>query len=203
MKKEPVKRYILLSILFFSIGLNSQVLRTSDYLTPRAIPHRTLLFNLSEAGQSKPLEWGLDMAWLSQENILRGIAFMGNSNIDIIRSSFTPTDSLVNGDLKAAELTMLNNRLAMLSYFPLSTKIMLNCDHPTVHSWYLGRPDRWAQLINVTANVTERQVAKLRVWLHLTNLILDGDSIQDTMGNHSFCKYAMNCARIRSLMLFG
>jgi hypothetical protein len=39
----------------------------------------------------------------------------------------------------------------MLSYFPLSTKIMLNCDHPTVHSWYLGRPDRWAQLINVTA----------------------------------------------------
>lgn len=151
MKKKPVKRYILLSILFFSIGLNSQVLRTSDYLTPRAIPHRTLLFNLSEAGQSKPLEWGLDMAWLSQENILRGIAFMGNSNIDIIRSSFTPTDSLVNGDLKAAELTMLNNRLAMLSYFPLSTKIMLNCDHPTVHSWYLGRPDRWAQLINVTA----------------------------------------------------
>jgi hypothetical protein len=144
------KTLVFFILIPFFVPAISQIASISDYIVPQAVTHRTLLFKTTDKGISKPLEWGLDMAWLDEANIRRGIAFMGAGNVDIIRSSFTPTDSLVNGDLRPNELIMLNNRINMLSNFGPDTKVVLNCDHPSVHAWYLGNASRWAQLIDVT-----------------------------------------------------
>src|SRR5688572_28788844 len=51
---------------------------------------RTVLFNLSDPGVSKAIPtWGLDTAWLSTDNVRRGVIFMGQPQVDVIRFSFT------------------------------------------------------------------------------------------------------------------
>jgi len=127
----------------------------SDNLVAQPIPDRTVSFSVSDTGVSKPITWGLDLAWLSEANIRRGIAFMGADRVDVVRSSFTPTDSLVNGDLQAAELATLNERLTIIDLLGSNTKVVLNCDNPSVASWYSGNASRWAQLIDVTARLHE------------------------------------------------
>jgi hypothetical protein len=80
----------------------------------------------------------------------RGIAFMGADKVDIVRSSFTPTDSLLNGDLKSAQLATLNQRFAIMDLLGPNTVVMLNDDNPTVAPWFSGNASHWAQLIDVT-----------------------------------------------------
>lgn len=130
---------LLISVLFFSGNLLSQ-----------NISDRTLIFNVTDSGVYKPIIWGLDLAWLSEDNVKRGIAFMGADRVDVIRSSFTPTAPLVNGDLAATELGRLNQRLNIIKLTGANTKVVLNCDHPTVDAWFKGNAARWAQLIDVT-----------------------------------------------------
>jgi len=130
---------LLFSILFFSGSLLCQ-----------NISDRSLIFNVSDTGTYKPIIWGLDLAWLSEDNVRRGIAFMGADRVDVIRSSFTPTAPLVNGDLAATELGRLNQRLNIIKLTGANTKVVLNCDHPTVDAWFKGNAARWAQLIDVT-----------------------------------------------------
>ncbi|MGI6219500.1 MAG: LamG-like jellyroll fold domain-containing protein [Bacteroidaceae bacterium] len=111
---------------------------------------RTLSFSISDEGVAKPITWGLDLAWLSRDNIIRGMAFMGPENVDVVRSSFTPTSPLVDNELQADELATLNERLDIISLLPAETKVVLNCDHPSVSSWFVGNPVHWAELIDVT-----------------------------------------------------
>ncbi|MBN2612828.1 MAG: RICIN domain-containing protein [Bacteroidales bacterium] len=146
--------YLTLLILFVPvpIGLDAQTTSTSNYLAAQpVIPDRSIGYSVTDTGVYKPITWGLDLAWLSEGNIRRGIAFMGADRVDVVRSSFTPTDSLENGDLKSAELATLNQRLSIINtWLGPDTKVALNCDHPSVHPWYAGNAARWAQLIDVT-----------------------------------------------------
>jgi hypothetical protein len=130
---------------------------TADYLVAQPAADRNVFFDITAQGVSKPIIWGLDLAWLSRDNVVRGMAFMGADKVDIIRSSFTPTDSLINGNLKTTELGRLNQRLNIISLLPSKTAVMLNCDHPSVHTWYKGRPERWAQLIDVTTRLHQER----------------------------------------------
>jgi len=143
---------IVIPLLFGFVvtQINAQTTSASNNLIAQPIPDRTVSFCVSDTGVSKPITWGLDLAWLSEDNIRRGIAFMGADRVDLVRSSFTPTDSLINGELKTAQLATLNQRLSIISLLGSNTKVVLNCDNPTVHSWFKGNAAHWAQLIDVT-----------------------------------------------------
>ena len=147
-------KYLLSFFILFCIltrsNINAQTTSASNNLVAQPIPDRTVLFNLSDAGVAKPLIWGLDLAWLSEENVKRGVAFMGKDKVDLVRASFTPTAALVNNDLPASELATLNERLRIIASLGSNTQVVLNCDHPSVASWYVGNAPRWAQLIDVT-----------------------------------------------------
>ncbi len=137
--------------------INAQTTSTSSNLVAQPIPDRTVAYSVSDTGISKPIIWGLDLAWLSEGNIRRGIAFMGADRVDLVRSSFTPTDSLVGGELQANELAKLNERLDIIDLLGANTKVVLNCDHPTVDPWFAGNATHWAQLIDVTARHHEER----------------------------------------------
>jgi hypothetical protein len=126
------------------------VTSASYNLVAQPVSDRTLLFSVTDTGVPKPITWGLDLAWLSESNIRRGIAFMGADRVDIIRASFQPTYPLVNGDLQNAQLVDLNSRLSLIALTGTKTKVMLNCDHPSVDASYLGNAANWAQLMDVT-----------------------------------------------------
>lgn len=151
--KTIIRLFAFFILLFgFEIAqINAQTTSASNNLVAQPIPDRTISFSVSDSGVSKPITWGLDLAWLSESNVRRGIAFMGADRVDLIRSSFTPTAPLVNGALPATELGRLNQRLNIIGLLGANTKVVLNCDHPSVDPWYAGNAARWAQLIDVTA----------------------------------------------------
>ncbi|MGF7137731.1 LamG-like jellyroll fold domain-containing protein [Roseimarinus sediminis] len=128
----------------------------ADWLTALPVPDRSLSFSVSDSGEYKPIIWGLDLAWLSEGNIKRGMAFMGAERIDLIRSSFTPTAPLDDGQLQATELGRLNERLNIIALLGRPMQLVLNCDHPVVDPWFSGNAARWAQLIDVTAKLHEK-----------------------------------------------
>ncbi len=122
------------------------------------VADRTVYFNLSDEGVSKPITWGLDLAWLDEVNIRRGIAFMGKERVDVIRSSFMPTQPLV-GDtaLQGEALTNTNLRIQIIKkWLSDSTKVVLNSDHPGVDSYFYGNAEHWAALIDVTAKMHQK-----------------------------------------------
>lgn len=157
-------RITLLSLLFILIiaPLSAQntsefnePASTSDYLVAQPFADRTVTFDVAAAGESKPIIWGLDLAWRDANNLRRGLAFMGADILDVFRSSFMPTDPLV-GDtaLQGDALRYTNERLSIINqYLPSHTKIVLNCDHPSVHSSFKGNPQKWADLIEITTRM--------------------------------------------------
>jgi hypothetical protein len=155
-KSTFMRKGIILMVILFFFGIeinqiNAQSTSASNNLVAQPVPDRTVSFSVSDTGVSKPITWGLDLAWLDEGNIRRGIAFMGAERVDIVRSSFTPTDSLVDGELKAVELGRLNQRINIINtWLGSNTRVVLNSDHPSVDPWYVGNAAHWAQLIDVT-----------------------------------------------------
>ncbi|WP_114778603.1 LamG-like jellyroll fold domain-containing protein [Botryobacter ruber] len=150
------KNITLVMLLLFGFGttkINAQTTSTSSTIVAHPIPHRVVPFSLTAPGISKTISFGADLAWPDEQNFRRAIRFMGLNQVDIVRASFQPTYPLVNGqDLTQEQLNDLNWRLHLINtYVGPNTKLALNCDHPSVDPWYVGYPDRWEKLIQVSA----------------------------------------------------
>ncbi|MEO8253155.1 MAG: RICIN domain-containing protein [Flavobacterium sp.] len=155
MKKITISIVIL---LLFGFNSNAQISATAN-LIAQPIPDRTVSYKISASGLSKPIEWGLDLAWLSETNIRRGIAFMGADRVDVVRSSFMPTNPLLNGTtLQGDALTNTNLRINIIKqYLGTNTKVVINSDHPSVSSYFYQNAVNWAKLIDVTTKLHEAQ----------------------------------------------
>lgn len=149
-------------IIMFLFGFeitqtNAQIIDTSDSVTSASnnllaqpIPDRTVPYSVSDPGISKPIIWGLDTAWPNEENMRRGIAFMGADRVDLVRVSFQPTHPLIDGELQTEQVDWINFRLNLVDLTGPETKVVINSDHPSVDPWYDGSASRWAQLMDVT-----------------------------------------------------
>lgn len=144
------KRLLTNLVLLFGIGVFSIVAQSTYPIVALPVADRTVTFSVADTGVYKPIIWGLDLAWLSESNIRRGIAFMGADRVDVVRASFQPTLPLVNGDIQGTQITDLNARLSLIDLTGTKTKVVLNCDHPSVHSSYVGNAANWAALIDAT-----------------------------------------------------
>ncbi|MFB6320593.1 RICIN domain-containing protein [Saccharicrinis sp. FJH54] len=154
MNKTVFSILIVFLVFRFNYAVAQTISSASDNLTAQPLSDRNVVYDLSEDGVSKPITWGLDLAWLSDVNLRRGVAFMGAERVDVVRSSFMPTAPLVNGALQGEALTNTNLRMNLIeAYLGSNTKVVLNCDHPSVDSWYLGNAANWAALIDVTTKM--------------------------------------------------
>lgn len=150
-----MKKINTLIILLFGLKvyqINAQTTSASYNIKANPITDRTLLFDYKGAGISKPVEWGLDLAWLDENNIIKGTRFMDRENVSIVRSSFMPTQPLVNGtELQLEALINTDKRIDIIKRnFGNNIKVSLNCDHPSVNSYFYGSPVNWANLIEST-----------------------------------------------------
>ena len=148
----------ILILFFFGFKSNAQI-SASTNLIAQPIPDRTVSYKISAPGVSKPIEWGLDLAWLSETHIRRGIAFMGMDGVDVLRSSFQPTVPLLNGTtLQGEALRITNLRINTIKkYFGTNKKVVLNSDHPSVDPYFYGNATNWAKLIDETARLHQDQ----------------------------------------------
>lgn len=158
MKKSFTSVILLIFIAICVPQLSAQISSSSSNLVAQPIPDRTVYFNLSDTGIAMPITWGLDLAWLSETNIRRGISFMGKERVDIVRSSFIPTSPIHDGKLQGEALTNTNLRMNIIqNNFGTDMQVVLNCDHPSVDDSYAGNARNWAELIDVTTQLHQNR----------------------------------------------
>lgn len=133
---------------------------SSLFLAPTSGAETIVPFSLSSPGIQLPVRWGLDVAWLNEQNIRKGINFIGKENLSIARSSFQMNEPLVNDtELTTAQQAMLRNRTAAINLIGPNIDIVLNADQGDgssqyINSYYssnnIAKPDRWARLIDAS-----------------------------------------------------
>ena len=76
---------LTLSSFFACASAYAQPVSQASFL--RAVPKTdvTVPFRVLDEGIATPIEWGLDLAWLSEDNIRCGITYAGKDIIEIIR----------------------------------------------------------------------------------------------------------------------
>ena len=134
----------------------------------------TVLFDAASAGVKTPVVWGLDTAWPSEDNMRRGVTFIGKEQLGTGRVSFQPSDLVdEKGELSNAQKTALSNRLRLMAMSGVKD-IALNCDHEVLcdgedstEDWkkkaaqhrknYVGKPAEWVRLFKATVNYCRAQ----------------------------------------------
>ncbi|MBO7466340.1 MAG: RICIN domain-containing protein [Bacteroidaceae bacterium] len=114
----------------------------------------TLVYDITAKGESKPITWGMDVAWDSETNVRRGIAFIGSENIGLGRASFQSYYDLTDeGELCREQIRALESRLNHLGRIGKHIQVVLNSDPgdgSQVSTMYKGKPENWAKLIYQT-----------------------------------------------------
>ncbi|MBQ9559161.1 MAG: RICIN domain-containing protein [Bacteroidaceae bacterium] len=161
----------LCSLLGLSATMSAQVVSGASTLRAHAKPDVTIPFRYLDEGVETPIEWGLDLAWLSEENIRRGVNFAGKELIDIVRTSYMATESVEEGSLSSAQTAKIRQRSNIIKkHLKTGVGLNINCDHPSIAEWYneasagtAGRGARWAKVIDLTVKKYAEQ--------GLTNLV--------------------------------
>ena len=122
-----------------------------------------LPYRISDQGTKLPdITWGLDLAWISEGNMRRGLNFAGQELIEVVRLSFQPSSSVEGGTLSTAQKNALNERVR-IAKFAKNASINLNSDPQegkAVDSWYRTNNAttngmHWAELIALTKKYVE------------------------------------------------
>jgi len=150
----------LIIVFVLSVGVQAQPAAT-DAIVPSPLKGIDVAFSTVAEGEKYPIEWGLDAAWISTENVRRGAAYIGRDKISLLRVSFQPTEALV-GDtaLTASQKQDLNKRLAIARLLR-SPKLVINSDpkegavDPYFTSSGRANAARWAKLIDVSTRAYE------------------------------------------------
>ena len=102
---------------------------SSLFLQPQKKAHVTLTFNIDGEGKRFEPTWGLDQAWINDQNTRKGINHMGKENIGIARSAFSYTKELTNDSVIAAnDLTVLRKRNTNINLIDKNLPIVLTAD---------------------------------------------------------------------------
>jgi len=153
-----MRKLISLFLLSCSLAAEAQITSCASFLKPKQKSDVIVPFRYADEGVQTPLQWGLDLAWLSEANVRTGILYAGKDMIDVVRLSFQPTASVVSGEFSTSQLADLDSRISIVKKWCKSDiGYYINDDNPSVDSWYNesaagseGRAQRWAKLIDMT-----------------------------------------------------
>jgi len=140
------------------VQTNAQVVSQASFLQARQKADAVVPFRILDQGTATPIEWGLDIAWLSEENIRRGVNYAGKDLIDIVRTSYMPTESVEGGELSTAQINKIRQRSTIIkNNLKSNISININDDHASVDSWYneqsigsVERGKRWAKVVDLS-----------------------------------------------------
>ena len=152
-------KYKLLLTAIFATALHTSVAqeRTSSsiYLLPQAKPDVSLYFSVEGEGVRYQPTWGLDLAWINEQNVRKGVRHMGKENVGIGRSAFRATDALTNDtDLGTNQIGALRQRSNIFtSVCGEELPLVLTADQEAgADSYYVTNKNcnttHWAAMIN-------------------------------------------------------
>ena len=133
---------------------NNRTVSSSIYLQPAQTCHVIVPFSVVGEGQRFAPVWGLDQAWISEQNMRKGINHMGKENISIARSCFRTTKPLVGDTALAADpINKLRERNKWFNLHSDTLPLVLTSDQEAgVDEYYRtngkANVERWSAMIN-------------------------------------------------------
>ncbi|MBQ8127325.1 MAG: RICIN domain-containing protein [Prevotella sp.] len=127
---------------------------SSLYLAPQAPADVTLPFSLQAEGHRFAPTWGLDQAWINEQNLRKGLNHMGRENIGVGRSAFRTTKALTNDSvLQSDQTSFLRQRANMFDIVDSKLPLILTADQEAGSDEYFvknrsANVDHWAANIN-------------------------------------------------------
>ena len=125
--------------------------------TPTIAQDRTVLFGTADAGVSKAItEWGLDTAWPSYNNMRRGVIYMGQDQVDLVRVVFPMNAPVVGGNLTTAQLDDVAYRVSLANLAGANKPLAMTADTGAgVDPWFKNGaqivPSRWVETMAAAA----------------------------------------------------
>lgn len=170
-----MKLHFLLTIALLAPFSTFAQTSSTSALQPTPIVKNSVIlpYRISDEGTKLPdITWGLDLAWISEGNLRRGVNFAGKELIDIVRLSFQTTNTeALNGALTSSQKSTLNNRINLVKKWAPDATINLNSDQmegtlEQVTEWYRSsnsatQANRWCELIALTKRYVEERGLKV------------------------------------------
>ena len=137
-------------------GANAQE-RTSSamYLQPQAKADVDLFYSVGGEGTRHQPTWGLDLQWINEQNLRKGVRHMGRENVGIGRSGFRATAALANDATLGSDQTdKLRERSNLFTTVCGATlPVVLTADQEAgADSYYVTNKScntsHWAAMIN-------------------------------------------------------
>lgn len=131
------KKNIILAVVALSASTvfaqEAQRASSSKYLQANKKADVYVPFAISAEGVRYEPTWGLDVAWISKSNVLKGINHMGKENVGIGRTAFRYTKPLVNDSaLDVSLINVLKQRNDILDEVSKTLPIVLTADQEAV-----------------------------------------------------------------------
>ena len=127
---------------------------SSMYLQPADKADVTIPFALSDEGKRFTPIWGLDLQWISEQNIRKGINHMGAANIGIGRTGFRSTKALTNDSVLASDqISKLRERSNIFNIISPTLPLTMTSDQEAGSDEYFVKNKscntaHWAAMIN-------------------------------------------------------
>jgi hypothetical protein len=160
------KDILALTLLLGSTTAFAQEQRPSSsmYLPAWQKADVSIPFSITAEGKRFEPTWGVDLAWISEQNVMKGVNHMLKENVGIGRSAFRYTKELTNDSaLASADLQYLRQRNTIFNKISTTLPIVLTADQeavsPNEERGVTGPPeyfvknkvannDHWAAMIN-------------------------------------------------------
>lgn len=155
MKRSIIILFAIHCLLITALAQeNERTVSSSIYLQPDQTSHVIVPFSVVGEGQRFTPIWGLDQAWISEQNMRKGINHMGKENIGIARSCFRTTKALVGDTALAADpISKLRERNKWINLHSDTLPLVLTSDQEAgVDESYRtngkANVERWSAMIN-------------------------------------------------------
>ena len=153
------RRQLLITTLLASVltaNAQDDAVRSSSslFLHADTLTHNTLSFSMLSEGKRFEPTWGLDQAWISEQNLRKGINHMGKENIGIGRTCYRFSKPLTNDSVLSSDaISKLRERNRIFNILSTTLPMVFTADQEAGADEYFvknksANVDRWAANIN-------------------------------------------------------
>ena len=150
------RNIILSASLLLSLAMQAQEQRASSSIYLQALKKADVNIPFYASAEGKRFEptWGVDLAWISEQNIMKGVNHMGKENVGIGRIAFRFTDPLVNDSaLSSSVISVLRQRCNLFNKIDRQLPLTLTADQEAgTNEYYVvnkaAKNAQWAAMIN-------------------------------------------------------
>ena len=168
---NPKRMFLVVSAFIVCTHAMSQEQRSSSslFLQANTMANVTVPYYLQDPGIKLPVRWGMDGAWISEQNVRKGINHIGKANLSLFRLCFRTKNPLTNDSVLTSDhTTYLQRRMNLARLVSDTAQLILNEDQEAgIDTWYGTRGNsntkNWAAMINAHVKWIQEKYPRMKV----------------------------------------